>query len=163
MHHLKTHNISSIISTFQQTNGFLQQIRGREDDLSFFDYLSPFCFQLIEFHCSVFISCKIRPCYVYQYCILIGWWWAVGTFFFRARFTFFHTHASLLTFFVCLIVLFHSCCSHSRVFGKTLVHEFPISYSHTERYFLFSLFGARETKRAQRTIGFVPEIGVQTI
>ena len=26
----------------------------------------------------------------------------------------------------------------ARVFGKTLVHEFPISYSHTEWYLLFS-------------------------
>ena len=58
----------------------------------------------------------------------------------------------LLTFFVSLIVLFHYCCSHARVFGKTLVHEFPISYSHTEWYFIFSLFGARETKHAQRIL-----------
>ena len=29
-------------------------------------------------------------------------------------------------------------------FEKTLVHEFPVSYSHTEWYFLFSLFDARE-------------------
>ena len=28
--------------------------------------------------------------------------------------------------------LFQSCCSHAQVFGKTLVHEFPISYRHTE-------------------------------
>ena len=56
---------------------------------------------------------------------------AVGTsFFIRARFTSFHTHASLLPFF-CSFVLFHSCCSHVRVFGKTLVHEFLICYSHT--------------------------------
>ena len=47
-------------------------------------------------------------------------------------FTFFHTHASLLTFFVCFFILFHSCCSNAQVFGKTLVHEFPISYSHSE-------------------------------
>ena len=65
---------------------------------------------------------------------------------------FFHTHASLLSVFVCLIVLFNSCCPHARVFGKTLVHEFPISYSHTECYFLISLFGAREYKHAQRTL-----------
>ena len=30
--------------------------RGRVDDLSFFDYLSPFCFLLIEFHSSFSIS-----------------------------------------------------------------------------------------------------------
>ena len=28
--------------------------RGREDDLSFFEYLSPFCFLSIEFHCTTF-------------------------------------------------------------------------------------------------------------
>ena len=31
-------------------------------------------------------------------------------------------------FFFCFFGLFHSCCSHVRVFGKTLVHEFHISY-----------------------------------
>ena len=58
----------------------------------------------------------------------------------HTRYTFFHTQASLLIVFVCPIVLFQSCCSHAGVFGKTLVHEFPISYNHTEWYFLFSLF-----------------------
>ena len=38
--------------------------------------------------------------------------------------------------YLCLFMLFHSCCSHARVFGKTLVHEFHISYSHTEWYIL---------------------------
>ena len=38
-----------------------------------------------------------------------------------------HTHDSLLAFFVCLFVIFHSFCSHTRVFGKTLLHEFEIS------------------------------------
>ena len=33
---------------------------------------------------------------------------------------------------VSLYVLFRSCCSHARVFGKILVHEFPMSYSHSE-------------------------------
>ena len=46
-------------------------------------------------------------------------------FFFRVRGTSFHTYSPLLTFFLCFIVLFQSCCSHARVFGKTLVHEFP--------------------------------------
>ena len=49
----------------------------------------------------------------------------VGTSFIRARCTFFHTHASLLSVFVCLIVLFHSCCSHAWVFGKTLSMSSP--------------------------------------
>ena len=32
--------------------------------------LSPFCFLLIEFHCTCYISYKISPDYVYYYC---GW------------------------------------------------------------------------------------------
>ena len=56
-----------------------------------------------------------------------------GLLFFRARFTSFHTHASL-AFFVRYVILFNFCCSHARVFGKTLVHKFPMSYSHTEWY-----------------------------
>ena len=67
---------------------------------------------------------------------------AVGTSFFHACFTFLHIHASLLTFFVCLFLLFpcsHSCCSHAPVFVKILVHEYPISYSHTKWYFIFFL------------------------
>ena len=46
--------------------------------------------------------------------------------------TSFHIHSPLLTLFLCFIVLFQSCCSHAQVFGKTLMHEFPIFYSHTE-------------------------------
>ena len=104
-----------------------------------FEYLSPFCFLSIEFHCTFFISYKILPYFVYYYyCILVRIWQAVGTSFIRASFASFHTHASLLTIFVCFFVLFRSCCSHARVFGKTLVHEFPMSYSHTEWYLPFS-------------------------
>ena len=33
---------------------------------------------------------------------------------------------------LCLIVLFQSCCSHAQVSGRTLLHEFLFSYSHTE-------------------------------
>ena len=58
-----------------------------------------------------------------------------GHFFFRARFAFFHTHASLLTSFVCFFILFHSCCSHAQVFGKTLVHEFPIAILNATLFF----------------------------
>ena len=58
-----------------------------------------------------------------------GW---TGLLFFRIHGTSFHTYSPLLTFFLCFIVLFQSCCSHAQVFGKTLVHEFPISYSHTK-------------------------------
>ena len=58
-------------------------------------------------------------------------------FFFRARFTSFHTRSYLLTFYFCFFVLFHSCCSRARVFGKTLVSEFHVSNNHTELYFHF--------------------------
>ena len=59
---------------------------------------------------------------------------AAGTsFFFRARSTSFHTHPLLiLTLLFCFFVLIHFYCSHARVFEETLVHEFHISYSHTE-------------------------------
>ena len=52
--------------------------RGRVDDLSFFDYLSPFCFLLIEFQCSFSISYKILPDYVYYYCRLGCDWIYIG-------------------------------------------------------------------------------------
>ena len=50
---------------------------------------------------------------------------------------------------------FLSFCSHTRVFGKTLVHEFHISYCYTEWYLLVSdspttggqcVFGAKKSK-----------------
>ena len=69
-------------------------------------------------------------------------------FFFCARFTSFHTHASFLTVF-CFFVFFHSCCSNAQVFGKTLVHELLISFSHTEWYLLLS---DSATTRAQKRI-----------
>ena len=49
---------------------------------------------------------------------------------FQVHGTSFQIHSPLLTFFLCFIVLFQLCCSHALVFGKTLVHEFPIFYSH---------------------------------
>ena len=52
-------------------NFFDKLDRGRVDDLSFFEYLSPFCFLSIEFHCTFSISYKILPYYVYYYCILV--------------------------------------------------------------------------------------------
>ena len=45
--------------------------RGWVDDLSFFEYLSPFCFLSIEFHCTFSISYKILLHFVYYSCILI--------------------------------------------------------------------------------------------
>ena len=62
---------------------------------------------------------------------------------------YFFPYGSLLTFIVCFLILFHSYYSRARVFGKTLVREFPISYSHTEWYLLFSNIA---TTRAQETL-----------
>ena len=42
-------------------------IQGRVDDLSFFEYLSQFYFLSIELHCTVSISFKILPYFVYYY------------------------------------------------------------------------------------------------
>ena len=60
-----------------------------------------------------------------------------GLLFFCARFSSFHTLASLLTFFVCFFVLFHSCCSHARGGMENTRAWVPISYNHTERYLGF--------------------------
>ena len=104
-----------------------------------------------------FIFCQLNLIVLFPYLIkyyhilfiVIVFWLgcdrpSIGTSFFRARFASFHTHASLLVFFICFFVLFHSCCSHARVFGKILVHEFPVSYSHTEYYLLSSLCEGNE-------------------
>ena len=78
--------------------------------------------------------------------------------FFRASFTSFFTHSSHLTFF-CFFVLFHSCCYHSRMFGKTLLHELHIFYSHTEWYIHLLLSdtctkenSVRDGETSQRTV-----------
>ena len=47
--------------------------RGRVDDLSFFGYLSPFCFLLIEFHCTFSISYKIQKYYIYYIVFWLGY------------------------------------------------------------------------------------------
>ena len=44
---------------------------GRVDDLSFFEYLSPFCFLSTEFHCTFSISYKILPYFLYYDSIFI--------------------------------------------------------------------------------------------
>ena len=43
---------------------FGQCYSGRVDDLSFLEYLSPFCFLLIKFHCTFSISYEILPYFV---------------------------------------------------------------------------------------------------
>ena len=66
------------------------------DDFSFFDYLSPFSFLLIEFNCIFSISYKILTNYDYNF-IFIMIVYSVGTsFFFRASSTSFHPHGSVL-------------------------------------------------------------------
>ena len=37
--------------------------------------------------------------------------------------TYIHIYYYFPTFFLCVFVSFHSCCSHAQVFGKTLVYE----------------------------------------
>ena len=81
-----------------------------------------------------------------------------GLLIFHDCFTCFHTHASHLTFYVSFLILFHSCCSYVQVFRKTLMHEFPITYSHTEWYLLFfakygDLSGQRIRKNLTLIIG----------
>ena len=75
-----------------------------------------------------------------MFIIIVFEWVMIGRrdFFISRRLYFFLTDASLLTFFVGLFILFNFYCSHARVLGKTLVHEFPISYCHTEWYLIFS-------------------------
>ena len=51
-------------------------------------------------------------------------------------FSYIYIHFSLLTAFLYLFVLYHSCCSHAEEFWKTLVHDFHISYGHSECIFL---------------------------
>ena len=105
--------------------------------MSFFEYLRPFCF--CQLNLIILFLFLIK--YYHILFIIIVFWFGCdrpsGLLFLRAHFAYFHTHASLLAFFVCFFILFHSCCSYARVFGKTLLHEFPVSYSHTEWYLLF--------------------------
>ena len=102
-----------------------------------FFYLLKSIFFLIEFHCIFSISYRNITILCLLLLHFVGCNRPSGLLF-CARFTSFHTHTSLLTFFVCFCILFHSCCSHAHVFMKTLVHEFPISYSHIECYLFFS-------------------------
>ena len=63
-------------------------------------------------------------------CLLLLYfdWVVIGhSDFFLCSFTSFLTHASLLNFFTCFCILFHSCCSHAQ-FGKhsSMSSLFPI-------------------------------------
>ena len=123
--------------------------RGRVDGLSFFDYLGPFCFLLIEFHCTFSISYK----FFYQIIFIIIVFRLgcdmpselllfVPAVLFSILMPLFCPSSSVSFFYFILAVPMREC-------KKILVHEFPVSYSHTEWYFLISLFGAREYKHAR--------------
>ena len=148
----KKTGIETLIIFYSLTNYELilpDIIRRRVDDLSFFDCLVHFVF-LSELQCTFSYLMKY---YNILFIFIIFWLGCdrpSGLLFFRACFASFYTHASILTVFVCLFILFSSCCSHARVFGKTLVHEFPISYSNTEWYLLIS---DSETASAQCVFG----------
>ena len=111
------------------------------------------CFLLNEFHCTFCISFQIYIVVFTNIVFLLGsnrpsvhfpFLPALLYFFPYSRFS-----SYLLRLSLCLIsfLLFDA-----RVFGKTLVHEIPISYSHTEWHFVFSLFDAREAKHVQWTL-----------
>ena len=51
---------------------------------------------------------------------------------FHACYTSCNINSSIFSLFLCVFALFQSCCSHSHVFGRTLVHGFPISCSNSE-------------------------------
>ena len=50
---------------------------------------------------------------------------------------YFVQYTPLSSYCLLMFVLFHFCCSLSRVYGKTLVHESHVSYRHSEWYLLF--------------------------
>ena len=50
----------------------------------------------------------------------------------------------------CFFVLFNSCSSHARVFGKTVLHEFLNTYGHTKSYLLFPTAQLHVHKRRSR-------------
>ena len=140
------YHILSFTNVERKSVGLETVITGEGGWFVIFRIFKSILFLSIEFHCTFSIS-FIKYYHimfiiiVYYYCIIIV---CPSGHLFSYPFCFFHPHASLLTSFVCFFVLFDSCCSHARVFGKTLVHEFPISYSHTEWYLLFSLCEGNE-------------------
>ena len=64
-------------------------------------------------------------------------------------------YSRLCPYLLHLFILFHSCCSHAQVFGKTLANEFPISYSYHWIVHFFAKWHDRNIPRAawqKRTI-----------
>ena len=80
-------------------------MRGRVDDLSFFDYLCPLYFLLIEFRCIFPFLIKFYQIMFIIIVFRLGCDGPSGLLLFVPAVLFFHTHASLLSVFVCLIVL----------------------------------------------------------
>ena len=76
-----------------------------------------------------------------------------GLLFFCTSFTF-HTNVSLLSF--CFFNLFHSCCSHERLFGKTRMHEFYISCSCSDWCLLVVVLWPVEHASHARDLGSNP-------
>ena len=108
-------------------------LRGRVDDFSF-DCSSPISFLLIEFHCTFPYLIK---CYHINFIIIVFWLGSDRpsglTFLFSSAYFFPNSRLSS-QLHISSYFLFRSFYSNARVSGKTLVHEFLLSYSHTEWY-----------------------------
>ena len=111
---------------------------GGNDFSSSFDSSSPLCF-LIEFHCTQTSNILCLLSFNFHQVVSDS---PPGLHSFSCSLYFSLYSPLSLTLSTCFIVLavpIRFCCSHARVFGKILVHEFPISYSHTEWNLLSSL------------------------
>ena len=75
-----------------------------------------------------------------MFIIVVFWLGNEGSpnFFFRARFTSSYSHAFLLTVSVSLSYFILAVPMRECLGEHSIVHEFPISYSDTEWYFIFS-------------------------
>ena len=102
--------------------------------MSFFDYLSPFCFLLIECQCTFIISYKILQYYVFWLgcdspsALLF----IVPVLLLSVLTPLFLPSSSVSLYYFILVVPMQEC------FEKRLLHEFPISYRYTEWYLLLS-------------------------
>ena len=114
------------------------------------DYL----FIWAEFQSTRFLISMMILIYIYDDTCLYLWWYLLISMmilvfthfllqlchqdiFFRARCASLNIHPTRLIV-VCFFVLFHSCCFHAEVFGKTLVQEFHFSCSMDTEWNLLS-------------------------
>ena len=110
------------------------QCRGRVDDSSFFYYSSPFCFLssnfIVLFPYSVTINTILFLLILYFDKTVISRrdFSFVPALLFSIRTPFFLPSSAVSFSYFIRAVPMREC------FGKTLVHEFPMSYSHTEWY-----------------------------